>query len=419
MGDWAQKFGGRPAWTQARLALVLRGALVAGNFVILLGMAAGLGLDVFGRLIVVWGIAQIAATLLGFGAPLVLLARLGDGAGLHPRAVAALCLGLPVALALPVAVAGAAFAPDLLDWGAVLGAALVLHLVACLASILRVLGETLWSMALRDGAPMLALGLGALAGDDVAAILWICTAILGALGAVAAGVCAAHPRRAAMIGPARAKDIAARGLWANAVLGMALAQLDIVIGGQFLPPEQIAIYALLRRLANLAALPVAVTSWVSTGAISAAHAQSDRRALQDAVTRAGQAAIWPAAGLGLVAALVLALGAGWAHWPLLALMLAGIAVQVVLAQAMTLASLTGQGYGAAITRLVSVVSYLVLAVVVFAPLDAWHNALAYVSATSLGSAALWLWLWHVMAINTLCLPVLAQKTGRGLAWRQP
>lgn len=393
--------------------MALRLGLVGGNFAVLLGLAAALGLDDFGRLIVLWGLALMVSGVIGWGAPLVLLARLG--AGLQLRAVLLLALGLPAAKSAAIWALGGLVAPAGWPLGAVLAAALGVHVLACLASILRVFGVVFWSMALRDAVPVLALGLAALIGAGPAAILGICAALLAGIAAVAALICARHPLRAARISPQGGRDIWARGLWANVVLGMALAQIDIVIGGLLLSPAQIGVYALLRRLANLAALPVAVTSWVSASAISTAYDRADQPATQEAVRHFGRAGLWPAAALALGAMGVLALAGQGVHWPLLALLLAGVLGQVVLAQAMTLASLTGQGRAAAASGALALLTYLGLALALLAPAGIWGNALAYVLASSLGNIALALWLRRALGID--CWP-WQWRRAKGLAWQR-
>ncbi len=392
----------------ASLAGLLRGVVVAGNLVVLLGLALVLGLDGFGALIVLWGLALVGSTLLGFGGPLTLLARLGDGAGMHPRAVLWLCLGLPLIAALTGSLWLAVIWPQV-PWPAVAAMALAVNLAACLGSILRALGSVQISMVLRDGAPLLALGLAGLTRWDATAILWLATVLLGVICAVGAVLVWRHPARTDLIGQGKPGKVLTPNLWATAVLGMVLMQVDIIIGGQFLTAEQIGVYALVRRLANLVALPISVATWISAGPISAAHAAQDRAALQRASNTGAQIALLP--GLGLA---VCALPALW--WlppnaaPVLGVLLAGTIVQLAFAQGMTVATLTGHGHLAAVARLAGVIAYLG-AVALAAPFDPLWNALAYAGATSLCAAILWLVLWRDTGVNTLALQTRAR------AWR--
>lgn len=390
----------------------MRGGLVAVNLGVLVGLAWGLGFDNFGQLVVGWGLALIGATLLGFGGPLILLARLGDGAGMHPRAVVALCLVFPV-LAAGV---GALILPLLWPnqpWVAVLGVAVAVNLASCLASIWRALGSVHQSMILRDGVPVLALGLAGLTGLAPAGILWGAALILGAACLLAAALVLAHPQLSSLIGRDKPAGPLTVNLWATSVLGMVLAQVDIVVGGQFLTPEQIGVYALLRRLANLVALPMSVATWVSAGRISAAHAARDPIALQSASDAGARIALLP--GLGLAGLTLFALPALMV-WlpdlpvPVLLVLLGGTLVQLAFAQGTTVATLTGGGHLAAIARLAGVLCYLAL-VLLLAPQDAMGNALAYVCATSLCAALLWVWVWRGLGVNTLA------RLGREPAWR--
>jgi O-antigen/teichoic acid export membrane protein len=401
----------------AGVAILLRLGLLGGNLAVLLGLAMRLGLDGFGGLIVLWGLALVAATCLGFGGPLALLARLGDGAGMHPRAVIGLCLFWPMLAACGAALGLGLLWPDL-PWLAVLAMAVAVNLASCLGSILRVLGSIHLSMALRDFAPLVVLGLAGLLAVDPVAILWLAALGLGAICLGAAGLVWRHPQRRTVIGPDRPQAGFAKDLWATAVLGMGLAQVDIILGGQFLTPEQIGVYALLRRLANLVALPVAVATWLSAGRISAAHAARDTAALQSASDAGARIALLP--GLGLAAGVLLALPL-LPLWlpdmprpglvlPVLLILLGGTLVQLAFAQGVSVATLTGRGHLAALARLAGLGTYLGT-VALAAPLDPLGNALAYALATSLCAGLLWLWVWRSMGVDTLARP------RRRLGWR--
>jgi O-antigen/teichoic acid export membrane protein len=393
------------------LAILVRGGVVAGNVAVLLGLAWMLGLDGFGVVIVLWGLTLVGATVLGFGGPLTLLARLADGAGMHPRPLVLLCIVCPVL----AAVVGALILQTLwtgLPWPAVLAAAVAVNLVSCLASILRAMGSVHLSMALRDGAPLLALGLAGLACSNPAEILWVAASILGVIGLTVAVMIRRHPQRRALIGRDKPAGVLTANLWATAVLGMVLAQVDIIIGGQFLTPEQIGVYALVRRLANLVALPMSVATWLSAGGISAAHAAGDVPALQGASDAGGRVALLPGLALAVLTLLALPVLTVWLpdlQVQVLLVLLGGTLVQLAFAQGMTVATLTGRGHLAAAARLAGVIGYLALVALV-TPHDPMGNALAYTAGTSLCGALLWLWVWRGMGINTLARP-----TGRR-AW---
>ena len=382
-------------------ALLLRGGLVGAHMAVLAGLAFVRGLDGFGALIVLWGLALVAANVLGFGAPLVLLARLADGRGMRPAGLILVCLGLPVAAGLLALWLLAALWPDV-DWSAVLALALAIHLVSCLGSLLRTLGSLHLSVLLRDAAPVLALGLAGLLPVDTSAVLWLTAALLGAASVPALWLCLQLNGLHALIGRHRPADIWHPALWGSAVLGMVLAQIDILVGGYLLTPEQIGIYALLRRLANLVALPVSVATWFSAGPVSAAHAARDGPALQQAAQAGARLALLP----GVMLALLMLPLAVWflpqPDLPVLAVLTGGALVQLVFAQGITVASLTGSGDLAAKARLAGVLLYLALAGLAL-PLDPLGNALAYVAGTGLCGALLWAWLWRGNGVNTLAL----------------
>jgi hypothetical protein len=388
------------------IAMTVRAGLVAGNVAVLFGLALWLGLDGFGGLIVLWGLALVAATCLGFGGPLILLARLGDGAGMHPRAVIGLCIGWPVLAACGAGLALRLVWPEL-PWLAVLAVAVVVNLASCLASILRALGSVHLSMILRDGAPMVALGAAGLLLTEPAAILWGMATGLGVICLGAAVLVLSHPQRASVISDSRPGAGLAADLWATTVLGMGLAQVDIIVGGQFLTPEQIGVYALLRRVANLVALPLSVATWVSAGPISAAHTARDTAALQSASDAGARIALLPGLGLAMLSLLALPVLAIWVPdlpVPVLLVLLGGTLVQLAFAQGMSVAALTGRGDLAAGARLAGVAGY-VAAVALFEPLDPLRNALAAALATSLCAGLLWLWVWRSMGIDTLARPM--------------
>ncbi|MBQ2260176.1 MAG: hypothetical protein II336_02270 [Loktanella sp.] len=400
----------------AKAAILLRGGLVAGNIAVLSGLALLLGLDGFGALIVAWGLALVGSTLLGFGGPLTLLARLGAGQGMHPLALGVLCFGLPGLAALLVLPVLHLIWPAM-PWAAVLALAVAINLAACLASVLRALGVLHLSMALRDAAPLLALGLAGLSGGGTAPILWLTAALLGLICLLAVGLCLRDPGCAQIIGREMPAAIVQPGLWASAVLGMVLAQVDIILGGQLLSAEQIGLYALLRRIANLVALPVTVATWVSAGPISAAHAANDLPALQQASLSGARIAVWPGLALALLALASLPVLV-WSLpdlrlpvlWPVLLVLLAGTLVQLICAQGVTVASLTGHGDLAARARLAGVLGYLAAVASAPAP-DPLRNALCYALGLCLCHGLLWLWLWRATGVNTLAFQI------GGRAWR--
>ncbi len=398
-------------------AMALRAAIVGLNFAVMIGLAAYLGLAAFGALAVVWGLALVAATVLSLGGPLMLLRHLTDG-----RGVSSLAIILQVMLA-PLVLAGLAYPvlcavfPDL-PWLPILAMGLGINLVTCLASIMRALGSLQMSMALRDAGPQVALGLGVLTSPYLidGAILIQGLFWLGLLAVAAAAWCVHHPGFDGLIRPRGEPAGVAWSLWGTAILGMGLAQVDIIAAGHLLTPEQVGIYALLRRIANLVALPISVATWVSAAPVSAAFGAGNHVQLQRASVKGSRIAFVPALVLfciGLVA-LPMITDSIQGRWVFIVL-LTGALVQAVFASSFTVATLCAQAHLAALTRLSSILIYVtavwIIGAAVLGPVG---NALIYVGAISLGSFGLWLAVWQRMGLDTSAFVGLRR---RGIVWR--
>lgn len=395
--------------------LVVRGGIVGVNFAVMIGLAAWLGLGAFGALAVVWGLALVAATALSLGGPLMLLRRLTDGGGVSSRVIIWQVMVLPVILAIVAYPVLASVFPDL-PWLPILATGLGINLITCLASIMRALGSLQMSMALRDAGPQVALGLGVMTGPYTAdgAILMQALVWLGLLGAGAGFWCVRHAAFQALIRPDGKRAGVAWSLWGTAVLGMALAQVDIIAAGSFLTPEQVGIYALLRRIANLVALPVSVATWVSAAPVSAAFGAGNQARLQQASARGSQIAFVPALVLFCVGCAALPLlpwitGGAESRW-LCLILLTGALAQAVFASSFTVATLCGQGHLAALTRLFSLCLYLAgVWILGAAGVEPAQNALIYVGAITLGSFGLWSAIRHRMGLDTSALVVIRKQ----------
>lgn len=402
-------------------AMVLRGAIVAVNFAVMIGLAAVMGLRAFGALVVIWGLAMVASTALSVGAPLLLLRRLTDGGGLSPKTLVTQVMVLPLVIAVPAFFVLDALVPGL-PWIAILSAGLVINLATCLASIMRALGSMHASMALRDAAPHVALGLAGVSmlGSQAPMMVMQTVIWLGVCSALAAMWCVRHPRWGELIKPDGVNERIAWSLWGTSVLGMGLAQIDIVVGGSFLSAEQIGLYAVLRRVANLVALPVSVATWVSAGPVSAAHGAGDKNGLREASSKGSLIALIPGFFLfclALAALPILDFVIGQAtgaqgRW-LFVILLMGALIQVVFASSFTVATLCGHAHFAAGTRLISITSYLtalwLLGPVVIGPIA---NGGLYVGATALGSIILWALIQQRLHVDTSACVLLSRQEGR-------
>ncbi len=380
--------------------LVLRGGTVAVHLAVMLWLAHWLGLATFGALAHLWAVGMLASTVLATGGPLVILRARHDQAAatfvrvgvLHPLTVA--CV-----LATAFIWNDAGFA-----WFAVLALALAIAFVQSVASVLRVWGSVSVSMILRDGAPVMVLGAVAI-WPETPEVMVLRTAmglaILG-LGAVIGGVVRTGFRFAEDVPNGRQGS-----LWLSSLLGMAQAQIDLVIAGIFLPAEVFGAYALLRRIANLVALPVSVSTWVCAGPVSDAFARADGRALARATAQASAIAWYPAL---LLLVCAIAGGVGLPLVPLTAfptsllpvfgVLLGGALLQAYWAASYPVANLGPSPAMAIEARGVAVLLYAIVAIAAGDGIGALGHAAAYTLSMTVGSVHLWRRLWRAFAVDT-------------------
>ncbi|PXW68946.1 O-antigen/teichoic acid export membrane protein [Loktanella sp. PT4BL] len=399
----------------------LRIGIVGVNFLVMLGLAAWLGLEAFGRLAALWGTGLVVGTLVSVGGPVILLRVLTDGRGLRRADIFRVAVLYPAMLALVAWGFGALIWPAL-PWLAIMSVGFCVNLLGCLASIMRALGSVHLSMALRDAGPQVALGVAGLVLPEagVAGILLLCALVMAGFATV--GVLWAIPRmQGAQVLARRYRPYLSLSLWATSVTGMVVAQIDLIVGGAVISGEALGVYAVLRRVANLVALPVSVATWVSGPAVSAAKGAGDMAALARASAQGSQIAAWP--GLALFGMAVLALPVlpylfaqtvGAAPGLVLVVLLLGALGQVVLASSFTVATLCGLQRCALAARLLMTGLYLAWFAWWGAELTALTNALGYVGALSLGGFALWWAVWRKLGIDTSATVLWRGKEGQ---WR--
>jgi O-antigen/teichoic acid export membrane protein len=399
----------------------LRVGVVGVNFGVMVILAALLGLETFGQLAALWGAALVAGTLVSLGGPLILLRTLTDGQGLCAGDILRIAVIYPAVLAVVFWIGAVLVWPDL-PWLSILGVGFCVNVLGCLGSVMRALGSVYASMALRDAGPQVALGLAAViapaAGVEV--ILLLCAAVTATLALAGAVWALRQSQKAAVLSQHR-RPFLSFALWANAVTGMAIVQLDLIVGGAVISGEALGVYALLRRVANLVALPVSVATWVSGPAVSAAKGANDMAALARASAGGSQIAILP--GLALFAAALLALpflpillpdAAGDMSGLIFVVLLLGALGQVVFASSFTVATLCGLPHFALAARLIMGALYLGWFAFWGADLTALTNALGYVGAVSLGGIALWWAVRRNLGVDTSATVLLAGKEGQ---WR--
>ena len=387
--------------TGAALGLIaLRGAAVAVNFGVMVGLSVWLGLPAFGVLAHLWAVAMVISTLIAAGGPLVILRARPEEAW---RCF--LCVGVLHPFGLAVLAVFAVWAGGFwLVWQSVLVLGLAIVFAQGVASLLRVWGNVSLSMLLRDVAPVLALGAAALGLAEPA------VAVLGA-AVILTVVCALSLLFGVVrygAGTARDCTDAQQGtLWLSSILGMGQAQADLVIAGLFLPPEVFGLYALLRRVANLVALPVTVATWVCAGPVASAFARNDGGALARATAQASAIAWYPALGLVVLVGIGSA-GLGVMQLPVLppamlpvfAVLLCGALLQAYWAAGYPVANLGPSPLMAVEARGIALIVYGMIALAGGAALGPFGHALAYTLALAAGSFHLWRRLWRALAVDT-------------------
>lgn len=399
--------------------LGLRMGVVGVNLAVMLGLAWLLGFETFGRLAALWGTSLVVGCVLSLGGPVILLRMLTDGKGMRGRDICKVCVVYPAALALVIGLVASVVWP-IWPWTPVLCAGFFANALGCLASVMRALGSVQVSMLVRDGGPQVALGFAGVftQGAGAGAVLMVCAILMAAIG-IAGGLWVLRHRRMPSISSVAARPVWNMSLWAASVLGMIVAQIDLVMGSTVISAEQLGVYAVLRRLANLVALPVTVATWVSAPAVSAAHGAADTKALARASAQGSKIAMLPGAvlfGIGVMALpfmpLVLPYMAGVGSAVVLVLLLLGALGQVVFTSSFTVATLCEMPSLAMRARLLMVVLYLLWFQWWSAELTMVLNALGYVGALTLGGAMLWWAIWRQLGVDTSAAVLLRAKGGQ-------
>ncbi len=380
--------------------MIVRGAIVGLNFAVMLVMAHALGLARFGELVHLWALSVVASTVVAAGGPVTLL-RAPAGRSMRGGWVVvllqpALLTGLGVLVMSPLW-SGIA-------WLEVFMLAFAISVSQAVASVLRVWGSTVVSMLLRDAAPIAAFGLVVIAGAGSGAVL-VQTACL-ILTVTVFLLCWGYRRFHPMSGDQLVRT-GQGSLWVSSVLGTLVSQLDLVVAGVFLPAELFGLYALLRRVANLVALPVSVATWVSAGPVADALRRHDLDDLARASASGSRIAWWPAIalfGCGAVGVILMPFwrvaGGGHDASLVFAVLLAGALGQAYWASGFTVANLSARPVFAVQARSLSVLIYGAIALWGGAWGGPLFHAVAYAGAASLGSLYLWYRLWLLLGVDT-------------------
>ncbi len=414
----ATRSAGLAERSEAR-TLGLRVGVVGLNFAVMLGLAALLGLETFGRLAALWGGALVVSTVVSLGGPVILLRMLTDGQGMRIRDICSVILIFPALLALVVYFIALHVWPAF-PWAAILSAGVLANVLACLASVMRALGSVQASMALRDAGPQSALGAAGIwaYGNGPDTILMSAAATMLAMALCGTVWVCRHRSVRAVLSSDR-RPFWSVSLWAASVSGMVVAQIDLIAGGAVISAEELGVYAILRRVANLVALPVSVATWVNSPAVSAAFGAGDRPGLARASAHGSQMAILPGLVLFAVACLAVPMlpyliaqdsAEGWDV--VFGILLLGAFGQVVFASSFGVATLCKMPAYAMTARLLMILFYLSWFAWWGAELTATTNALGYAGAITLGGIALWWAVKRQLGVDTSAAVLL-----RGKGWR--
>ena len=375
-------------------AVALRLLIVGLNFTVMMGLAAWLGLSLLGPLMVNWGLAVVGASLLSMGVPLALLRLLSQGEAVRQSAVLLYVTIYPAALTVFAFLGLQLWSGP--PWPAILAASLALHLSCCAASIMRAFGSQHMSMILRDCCPQIALGAGALStGQGGSMALLHCAIWLAGFSFLALIWCRTRPDWQRKIARKGVKIDTPYALWSTSVIGTIIAQVDIIVGGVFMSDAQTGLYALLRRLTNLVALPVSVATWVTSVTVARAFEAGDTAALERASQRGSRIALLPGLGLLICGLLVLTAAnlSGLFSWGregnvTCLILLGSVTLQLAFAATFTVATLSRLARFAALARLIALGAYL-SAVCALPSVTPIANAVIYSIALGVGSLFLW------------------------------
>ena len=412
-----QRLGGR----NAIAALLSRAAIVGANFAVMLGLTFTLGMAVFGELVFLWGQALVISTVVSCGGPLLVLRNMSDGRGMRGTQVAWLAMVLPAIICGLIWFCAMALWPQT-HWLAVIISAFSINFLSCLASVMRALGSVQMSMILRDAGPFVALGIAGIARatEEPAAIVIGATLVVALMASAALLWCFLHhvPQN---------KNNANNqlgwtwSLWGTQVLGMVLAQIDLLLGGLLLPAQDLGLYAVLRRVANVVALPVSVATWVSAKPIAAAGGARDTVAMQAASAHGSQIAWYTGFGLAIVCFAGLGIASAWTQdivtgivASAFAVLVMGALVQAFFASGLTVATLGNQARLSAVSRGLSILLYMGAATALGGTLTPFTNAMCYAIAITLGSLLVWWGVWRRFGIDTSAFVLW---TSEAVKWR--
>ena len=289
-------------WTRATRLLnsdwglyLTRGGVVGTNFFSMLVIAFLMKADEFGYYALMWASAMSLSSIVSVGVPSLLLRELSAyqingycgisrGHVLHlvlvwPVVLLVTVVGLAVTVPAILPVFGKlvpALGPTLL----VAAAAFAINILNVIAVVYRILGHAGAAMALRDAGPqalmLVATILVAFRGRPEAQTSFAAFFIL-AFATVAMALVLTQQRLKEQFARLPKDHVAGRrvliaGFWGTTVANMVWTQVDVLLGGLVLAPATLGHYQVLKRIANLAAMPQIIANWSAVVQIGRAFA---------------------------------------------------------------------------------------------------------------------------------------------------
>lgn len=408
---------------------LIRGGVVGANFFSMLVIAFLMKADEFGYYALMWASAMSLSSVTSVGAPSLLLRELSayqvDGyCGISRGHALRLILVWPAVLLVAVVGLAAAVpailpvfggsAPALGPTLLAVAAAFAINILNVIAVVYRILGHAGMAMALRDAGPqalmLVATILVAFRGRPEAQTSFAAFLIL-TFATVAIALVLTQQRLKEQFARLPKDHVAGRrvlvaGFWGTTVANMVWTQVDILLGGLVLAPAALGHYQVLKRIANLAAMPQIIANWSAVLQIGRAFAAGDNGRIQAECRKALGLAVFPLLGLlvGTILAMpliirVFDLPPTSGTWIVMIFLLAGSATNVLFGLNFLVASQCHLEHHALGTRIVG----LVVTALLIAGFGAKGNipvAIAYFAGMLAANVALWAAVRNRLGVDT-------------------
>lgn len=287
---------------------ISRFAIVGMNFLSLLIIAFVMETENFGRFVFMWSATVTLAAIISIGGPALLLREFSANKGSELQGVSLryalrlgllwpmilmLCLGVGLQIAAPlIQNIGDGVLLSKRDMWLVLFASFALHLFNVLAVPLRVASFANLAMGLRDAGPQLAMTISALllflrdepTPEMVFSLFFVIAGLILACGVLALVWSLKDGLFVSASAPKTSKSV--WGFWGTTVTNVLWSQIDILVGGLFLSAAELGVYQIIKRIANLAALPQIIGNWAVVVRVGRAYATRNIAEIARACRRA-------------------------------------------------------------------------------------------------------------------------------------